>query len=63
MTSFEIKNQMEEVAKLIKGMEIDLEELKTQANQAHILKVNVLLTSSYNYNHFSFFLYPNVLKK
>ncbi|KAG5407654.1 hypothetical protein IGI04_013773 [Brassica rapa subsp. trilocularis] len=30
--------EMEEVAKLINGKEIDLEELKTQANQAHILK-------------------------
>ncbi|KAH0940723.1 hypothetical protein HID58_000360 [Brassica napus] len=30
--------EMEEVAKLIKGKEIDLEELKTHANQAHILK-------------------------
>ncbi|KAL0872604.1 hypothetical protein Bca101_022309 [Brassica carinata] len=30
--------EMEEVAKLISGKEIDLEELKTQANQAHILK-------------------------
>ena len=33
------KTQMEEVAKLINGNEIDLEELKTHANQAHILKV------------------------
>ncbi|CAG7886335.1 unnamed protein product [Brassica rapa] len=31
--------EMEEVAKLINGNEIDLEELKTHANQAHILKV------------------------
>ncbi|KAL0763750.1 hypothetical protein Bca101_079901 [Brassica carinata] len=30
--------EMEEVAKLINGKEIDLEELKTQANEAHILK-------------------------
>lgn len=30
---------MEEVAKLINGKEIDLEELKTHANQANILKV------------------------
>ncbi|KAF3590575.1 hypothetical protein DY000_02027878 [Brassica cretica] len=30
--------EMEEVAKLINGKEIELEELKTQANQAHILK-------------------------
>ncbi|KFK30078.1 hypothetical protein AALP_AA7G213800 [Arabis alpina] len=30
--------EMEEVAKLIDGKEIDLEELKTQANQAQILK-------------------------
>ncbi|KAF2541112.1 hypothetical protein F2Q68_00028884 [Brassica cretica] len=30
--------EMEEVAKLIKGKEIDLEELKTHANQAHMLK-------------------------
>ncbi|WZZ23882.1 hypothetical protein YC2023_007283 [Brassica napus] len=37
---------MEEVAKLINGKEIDLGELKTQANQAHILKVNVLVTDS-----------------
>jgi EKC/KEOPS complex subunit CGI121/TPRKB len=29
---------MEEVAKLINGKEIDLEELKTHANQANILK-------------------------
>ncbi|CAH2076853.1 unnamed protein product, partial [Thlaspi arvense] len=30
--------EMEEVAKLINGKEIDLEELKTQANQPQILK-------------------------
>ncbi|KAH0900817.1 hypothetical protein HID58_040320, partial [Brassica napus] len=30
--------EMEEVAKLINGKEIDLEELKTHANQAHMLK-------------------------
>ncbi|CAF2067884.1 unnamed protein product [Brassica napus] len=31
--------ETEEVAKLINGKEIDLEELKTHANQAHMLKV------------------------
>ncbi|KAL0686919.1 hypothetical protein Bca4012_086596 [Brassica carinata] len=30
--------ETEEVAKLINGKEIDLEELKTHANQAHMLK-------------------------
>ncbi|KAF3601642.1 hypothetical protein F2Q69_00032886 [Brassica cretica] len=33
-----LKLEMEEVAKLINGKEIDLEELKTHANQAHMLK-------------------------
>nr|XP_018453178.1 PREDICTED: EKC/KEOPS complex subunit CGI121 [Raphanus sativus] len=35
--------EMEEVAKLISGKEIDLEELKTKANQANILKVTFWL--------------------
>lgn len=39
---------MEEVAKLISGKEIELEELKTLANQAQILKVKCFAKNSFN---------------